>query len=277
MQAEDGSKRVHESASAWAYLRSIGVPDLPPLLCGFDPGYDPSTLDSHLQQSSHLLASLKLSMACWQIANEAATKRKIASAKKVGVPTCTGGGPFEVAYTFKRLSQFLDLVAGLGIDRIEAGEGFTELGLDPDAIVKAAHERGLGVQFEVGKKRGGTFSGDVVEDLIEQGQRWLDAGAVEIVIEARESAAGVGVFSDSGALLTEPADRFARAFGLERATFEAPDKSSQFALLRHFGQQVRLSNVRLEEMLRVEIFRRGLHSDAFHIAKLRPAGPKPGS
>jgi phosphosulfolactate synthase len=40
---------------------------------------------------------------------------------------------------------------------------------------------------------------------------------------------------------------------------------------------VRLSNVRLEEILRVEIFRRGLHSDAFQIAKLRPSGPKVGA
>jgi phosphosulfolactate synthase len=33
-----------------------------------------------------------------------------------------------------------------------------------------------------------------------------------------------------------------------------------------------MSNVRLEELLRVEIYRRGLHSDAFEHANLRPAG-----
>jgi phosphosulfolactate synthase len=273
MQAEGAPPRVHGSARTWSYLRSIGVPDLPPALCGFDPGYDPATLDSHLQQSSHLLASLKISMACWQVANEAATRRKIASAKQYGVPACTGGGPFEVAYTFDCLPQYLDLCAGLGFDRIEAGEGFTDLGLDPAEIIKAAHSRGLEVQFEVGKKHGGTFSGDVVADLIDQGRRWLDAGAVEIVVEARESAAGVGVFDDSGNLLADKADQFAAAFGIDKATFEAPDKRSQFALLKHLGPHVRLSNVRLEEILRVEIFRRGLHSDAFQIAKLRPSGP----
>lgn len=260
-------------SKTWDYLRSIGVPDLPPLLCGFDPGYDPATLESHLEQSGHLLASLKLSMACWQVANEVSTRKKIAAAVRFGVPTVTGGGPFEVAYTFGKLPQFLDLCAELGVSRIEAGEGFTDLGLDPNAIVRAADARGLAVQFEVGKKHGGTFSGDVVQDLIDQGRRWLDAGAVEIVIEARESAAGVGVFDDSGTLLPSVADRFAEAYGLEKTTYEAPDKKSQFALLRHFGQGVRLSNVRLEEMLRVEIYRRGLHSDAFQIQKLRPAGP----
>jgi len=36
---------------------------------------------------------------------------------------------------------------------------------------------------------------------------------------------------------------------------------------------VRLSNVRLEELLRVEIYRRGLHSDAFGRPNLRPNSP----
>jgi phosphosulfolactate synthase len=38
---------------------------------------------------------------------------------------------------------------------------------------------------------------------------------------------------------------------------------------------VRLSNVRLEEVLRVEGYRRGLHSDAFACARLRPLRPVP--
>jgi phosphosulfolactate synthase len=274
--AVEGRSTAPVHSSTWDYLRSIGVPDLPPLLCGFDPGYDPGTLDGHLEQSGHLLSSLKLSMACWQVANEVSTRKKVASAVRWGVPTVTGGGPFEVAYTFGRFPQFLDVCAELGVSRIEAGEGFTDLGLDPASILRQAHERGLEVQFEIGKKHGGTFAGDAVQDLVDQGQRWLDAGAVEIVIEARESAAGVGVFDDSGTLLPAVAERFAEAYGLDKTTYEAPDKKSQFALLRHFGQGVRLSNVRLEEMLRVEIYRRGLHSDAFQIEKLRPTGPSEG-
>jgi phosphosulfolactate synthase len=62
----------------------------------------------------------------------------------------------------------------------------------------------------------------------------------------------------------------AQAFGLRAVTFEAPNKASQFALLDHFGNAVKLSNVRLEELLRVEIYRRGLHSDAFGKSNLRP-------
>src|SRR5439155_21058636 len=79
------------------YLRLIGVRDLPPLTSPFDPGYDPITVEGHLEQSAHLMSILKISMACWQIADEAATRDKIAAARAHNVPTVTGGGPVAVA------------------------------------------------------------------------------------------------------------------------------------------------------------------------------------
>jgi phosphosulfolactate synthase len=252
------------------YLALIGVPTIAPATSVFDPGYDPITLKGHLQQSSHLISILKISMACWLIAEERTTREKIAAAVAHDVPTVTGGGPFEVAVAQGQLPAYLDLCADIGVTRIEAGEGFTDMPLTARAVVAMAEQRGLQVQFELGKKHDGAFSADVVGELIAQGRRWLDAGAVEIVVEARESALGVGLFDESGALDRTFADQFAATFGLDRVTFEAPNKPSQFALLDHFGRDVHLSNVRLEELLRVEIYRRGLHSDAFGKPNLRP-------
>lgn len=247
---------------------------MPPRTSPFDPGYDPVTLESHLDQSSHLISVLKISMACWQIANEIATRKKVDAARRLNIPTCTGGGPFEVAATFGKLTEFLDLCADIGITRVEAGEGFTETNLNAQEIIRQASERGLEVQFEVGKKHGGTFTSDMLGELIDQGKRWLDAGAKQIVVEARESAQNVGLFGDKGQFDAKAADRFAEAYGLDVAVFEAPNKPSQFALLNHFGPEVHLSNVRIEELLRVEIYRRGIHSDAFQHENLRPSGPK---
>src|SRR5205807_921337 len=78
-------------------------------------------------------------------------------------------------------------------------------------------------------------------------------------------------FTPGGQMNAGLADRLVSAFGLPTLVFEAPTKPSQFAMLDHFGPQVQLSNVRLDELLRVEIYRRGLHSDAFANADLRPA------
>lgn len=252
------------------YLKQLGVLDLPALTSPFDPGYDPVTLASHLEQSAHLVAILKVSMACWMIADERATRRKVQAAVQRGVPTVTGGGPYEVAVAQDCLAEYLDLCADIGFTRIECGEGFTDIPLKPEAVLRMAAARGLEVQFELGKKHAGAFTADAVESLIETGHRWRDAGALELIIEARESAQSVGLFDERGSFNPALADRFAKEFGLNMVNFEAPTKPSQFALLDHFGPYVRLCNVRLEELLRVEIYRRGLHSDAFSRENLRP-------
>jgi len=252
------------------YLRLIGVPELARALSPFDPGYDPATLESHLFQSGHLMSILKISMACWMVGSEEATRQKIAAAKRYRVPTVTGGGPFEIAVQQGQLPAYLDLVGDIGVTRIECGEGFTDMPLPPREVVGMANDRGLDVQFELGKKHTGAFSEDAVQQLIEQGEHWLEAGALQLVVEARESARGVGLFDEAGNFNARFADRFVKAFGFETVVFEAPNKPSQFALLDHFGPKVHLCNVRLEEVLRVEIYRRGLHSDAFANPKLRP-------
>ena len=129
------------------YLRRIGVSPLPPCLSPFDPGYDPVTLEGHLEQSSHLIAILKISMACWLVADETATRRKIAAARKHHVATVTGGGPFEIAVAQGELPAYLDLCADIGVTRIECGEGFTDMPLPAADVVQMAAARGLEVQF----------------------------------------------------------------------------------------------------------------------------------
>jgi phosphosulfolactate synthase len=255
------------------YLQQIGVRPTPRATCPFDPGYDPLTVEAHLRQSGHLMGTLKISMACWMVAEESATRHKIRTAHDLGIPTVAGGGPFEVAVAQRALPAYLELCANVGISRIECGEGFTDLELTPAEIVRQASEHGLEAEFELGEKHAGRFSDETTDELIATGRRWLDAGAVRLVVEARESAEDVGLFSAPGQFDSRQADRIAEAFGLATVLFEAPNKASQFALIDHFGPEVQLGNVRLEEVLRVEIYRRGLHSDAFGHANLRPRPP----
>jgi phosphosulfolactate synthase len=212
-------------------------------------------------------------MACWMVADEHVSRRKIRAVTSLGIPAVAGGGPFEVAVAQGALPTYLDLCADMGITRIECGEGFTELGLKPHEVVEQARGRGLEVEFELGEKHSGAFTDDTTTELIEIGKQWLGAGAVRLVVEARESAEDVGLFSAPGEFDTRQADRLADAFGLPTLLFEAPTKASQFALIDHFGPEVQLGNVRLEEVLRVEIYRRGLHSDAFRRDNLRPRRP----
>jgi len=175
------------------YLKLLGVPTLAAMTSPFDPGYDPATVASHLEQSSHLISILKISMACWLVARESATREKVASAKRYKVQTVTGGGPFEVAVEQGVLPEYLDLCADIGVNRIECGEGFTEMKLVPREVIRMAALRGLDVQFELGKKHTGPFEESTVDELIEQGKRWLDSGALQLVVEAREAPGDVGL------------------------------------------------------------------------------------
>jgi len=84
----------------------------------------------------------------------------------------------------------------------------------------------------------------VADELLAEGTVWLEAGAARLIVEARESALGVGLFDGRGSFNSELADRFAQTFGLDRVVFEAPSKYSQFAIMDHFGPTVRLGNVR---------------------------------
>jgi phosphosulfolactate synthase len=252
------------------YLKQIGVRTLAPATCPFDPGVAPVELESHLEQSSHLMLSLKISMACWMVADERATRRKVAAARAAGVRTNTGGGPYEVAVAQGLLPAYLELCADVGFDGIECGAGFTDPGMPPAEVVRMAAELGLAVEYELGKKHGGEFDPETLPELLEEGRRWLEAGAHRLIVEARESAAGVGLFDVAGKLNFALAEGIVDSFGLDGVVFEAPSKSSQFALLDHFGPSVLLANVPLNELLRVEIYRRGLHSDAFSNPTLRP-------
>src|SRR3989442_12954270 len=91
-------------------------------------------------------------MACWLIADEGATRAKIAAAHRLGVPLVTGGGPFEIAEDRGRLESFLELVASFDIDRIEAGEGFPKLRRAPRGHGALAGSVGVAVQVGLGGK-----------------------------------------------------------------------------------------------------------------------------
>jgi phosphosulfolactate synthase len=264
---------VREASSADRFLAALGVRDLPPRTSAFDPGYDASTVRAHLAQSGRYMGSLKLSMATWLIAEPNATRAKIVAARRTGVPTVTGGALFEIAAERGLLGYYLDLCGEIGVDRIECGEGFTRLREAPKSVVRAADERGLEVQYEVGGKHDGAFDDPDMRAALRRCVEWLDAGAQQVVVEGRESGLAVGLFGRDGDINIRQADRFAECFGLERVVFEAPTKPSQFRFLDHFGPSVQLGNVRLEEVLRVEIYRRGLHSDAFSKPTLTPTPP----
>src|SRR5574340_791585 len=93
-------RRFHTSE----YLRELGIPKIPPLTSPVDIGCDPMTFESHMDQSSHLVSIMKIGMSGWLVADENATRQKVAAARRYNVPTVTGGSSLEIALSLRKLT-----------------------------------------------------------------------------------------------------------------------------------------------------------------------------
>src|SRR5580704_15585404 len=177
------------------YLHRIGVPELPPCTSPFDPGYDSSTVEGHLAQSANLMEILKVSMSSWVIADEAIARRKVAAAAVHSVPTVAGKGLFQIAVAQGQIESYLDLCADFGVARVECAESLADLKVRPSQIARMAHSRGLELQFELGRQPG---SPETAQHLIDQGDRWLNAGAMQLATESHRPEHATGIFDGKG-------------------------------------------------------------------------------
>jgi len=203
---------------------------------------------------------LKLSTACWLMAREASTRTKIADVHARNIPVVTSGETFEVAVVHGALPEFLDLCVEFGVARIECSEDCVPRHLSPQEVIKMINERGMEVQFGIRRNRGRAMTLRSWKGFVGRGQIWLDAGAKQVIVE---TTGGEGSADEAGLFQSALTDRLATVFGLDTLIFQASSRASQFAILDQFGPRAQLSNVRLDEVLRVEGYRRGLNSDPF--------------
>ena len=93
---------------------------------------------------------------------------------------------------------------------------------------------------EVGSKDGRLAP--ACELWVRQASEALDAGAHSIVCEGRVSG-DAGLYWPDGSIRDELVEALVGAAGLERLIFEAPRRSQQAWLVRHFGPDVGLGNI----------------------------------
>ena len=85
-----------------------------------------------------------------------------------------------------------------------------------------------------------------------QASEALDAGAHAIVCEGRVSG-DAGLYWPDGSIRDELVDALVGAAGLERLIFEAPRRSQQAWLVRHFGSDVGLGNILPHDLIGVRV------------------------
>jgi phosphosulfolactate synthase len=120
--------------------------------------------------------------------------------------------------------------------------------------------RGLRVVTEVGKKDAlerlppAVLHAQVADDLT--------AGADRVIIEARESGQGVGIYDDRGTVREVELEQILQGVASpDRLVWEAPLKNQQAELILRFGPNVNLGNIPPADCLAVEALRVGLRGD----------------
>ncbi len=243
--------------------RESNLLKLPPLTSPNDSNVDPWTLDALLQQSYHLISMLRMSMSSWIISSEVSRSRKIRVTKRYEIPTVAVEMPLEITLSKSRLQEYMELCVGFGMTSLEYWNGHPDAVLTPREVVKLAAEYELDVLARVGLKRGSEGDRRRNGKLINESKEWLDAGAKYLVAEPFETYVKILPQKSARKLSKSLSEHLAVSFGLHSIMFDAPVKETQMLLIDHFGPEVRLCAVRLEEILEIESYRRQPYSGFF--------------
>ena len=186
-------------------------------------------------------------------------RRKLTMLSERNILTYPGGTLLEAALVEQHCRVFMQRARQLGFSAVEISDGTIELPLDRrKRVIDCALDAGLVAITEVGKKD--PEHQPEAKDLAEQAVRDIEWGASWVIVEARESGRGIGIYDNEGAvrgdflntIVVELGDRF------DRVIWEAPQKEQQALLVKRFGPNVNLGNVGQSEVLALEALRAGL-------------------
>jgi phosphosulfolactate synthase len=175
-----------------------------------------------------------------------------------GVRACTGGTLLEIAWQQGAVAAFLDWAQAVGFPCIEVSCGTVEMTRQQKSDLICAGAKRFTVLAEIGRKDAAApvlprqWAADAQADLC--------AGAEYVITEGRESGT-VGLYEPDGSVRASVADAVVSVGGAERVLFEAPHRAQQAWLVRRYGANVNIGNVRPGEALSVEALRMGLRSD----------------
>ena len=163
-----------------------------------------------------------------------------------GIAPMLGGSLFEIAYLRGQVEELLALARDLAV-HVEISDGVIELSRRDKLHWIEQFAKVVEVFSEAGGKTS-THDHDWIEVIKEE----RSAGAGKVVIEGREiGPVGKPIREDLIDLLVEGTD-------LDSLVFEALERPQQVFLIKRLGANVNLGNIRPEDLLTLESFRRGL-------------------
>ena len=215
-----------------------------------------------LMEFSDYIDLIKLGWGTSLLYSEKLLKKKVKMYRSNSISVSNGGTLFEIAYTQKKIDEFLNYAKTIGFDSIEISDGSIDISRDErEKIIRKTNDMGFKVISEVGKKDPKKDLELSVKDRIDKAKTDLEAGAQKVIIESRESGKNIGIYDDKGSVKKDMAKTLASKIGLKNIIFEAPEKPQQVFLILNFGPDVNLGNIKPDELVPLETLRRGIRGD----------------
>jgi phosphosulfolactate synthase len=221
-----------------------------------DKGLNIRDIEGLFDTAGEFVDIVKLGWGTGYITNN--LEKKIALYRSLATPVVCGGTLFEAVYARGKLDEFKSWLVEQRFSHVEISDGTLDIPRDRKLELIEEFARDFTVLSEVGSKD---------PDVVYAPYQWvqwikeeLDAGALKVITEARESGTA-GIFRRDGDMRTGLLEEIAHEIDVSELIFEAPTKSSQAWFVKHFGPNVNLGNIPPEEVIPLETLRLGLRGD----------------
>lgn len=270
------SKADRPWAGVWAVDAALDLREGPPRRRGvtmvMDTGIGMTALHDLLDLAGSHVDHWKLAFGTSALMARATLERKLQTLADRKILTFPGGTLLEAAIVQQHCRDYMRRARELGFTAVEISEGSIDLPGDRRRrIVDCARNAGLVPITEVGRKDPDRQPSAAA--LVEQAHRDLDWGAAWVIVEARESGQGIGIYDSGGRICEMFLETLVQGMGdrLDRLVFEAPLKAQQAALVRRFGPNVSLGNIAPHDVLALGALRMGLRFETLNPLALKKA------
>jgi phosphosulfolactate synthase len=186
-------------------------------------------------------------------------EQKLELLREHHILTYPGGTLLEAAIVQQHCRPYLTRAKELGFTAVEVSDGTIEMpGERRRRVIESARNLGLTAITEVGRKS--PDRQPAAAELAIQALQDLEWGASWVIVEARESGRGIGIYDRAGEICTSLFDEIIRLLGGAAAQiiWEAPQRSQQADLIQRLGPNVSLGNIEPSQGLALEALRCGL-------------------
>lgn len=223
-----------------------------------DKGLSLREAEDLLDRSAHLIDYIKLGFGTSITTNRLAEKIKLY--QNEGIRVYFGGTLFEAFVIRGLFDDYRKLLDKYSLKALEISDGSMYMNHQDKCNYIHQLSKEYHVLSEVGSKDASVHLDH--KEWIREMKTELEAGAVKVIAEARESGT-VGIYGKDGMADVSLIDEISVTINPASVLWEAPLKSQQCWFIHHFGANVNLGNISPNELIPLETLRLGLRGDTF--------------